>query len=96
MRAPGNTRSISGTASEHAASDHSSPLVLNRRNCDVLAADTGDERREQHASRARIGRRLRIGNHEKREQQQRPLSRRCSGIVIGSPRYSDRPTISAP
>jgi hypothetical protein len=32
-RAPGRSQSISGTAGENAASDQSSPFVLNRRNC---------------------------------------------------------------
>src|SRR5437762_11931681 len=30
---PGTSRSISGTSVAHAASDHSSPFVLNNRNC---------------------------------------------------------------
>ncbi len=38
----------------------------------------GDERGEEDAAGARVGRRL-------------PLSRRCSGIVIGSPSHADRP-----
>ena len=38
-RSPGSSRSMSGTASDQAASDHSSPLVLNRRNCTYHAVE---------------------------------------------------------
>ena len=78
---------MSGTASDQAASDQSSPLVLNSRNCTHPCAE-GDERREQHASGPRESGVV-FGSEimKKVKSSSAPLSSRWSGIVSGSPRY---------
>ena len=52
------------------ASDQSGPLVRNRRNC-TKAAPAATRSAEEDPARARVGRRLRIGDHEEGEDQER-------------------------
>ena len=84
---------MSGTDNEHAASDQSSPLVLNIRNCTYQAPPATSA-----ANNTRPAREFGVvfGSEimKKVNSSNAPLSRRWSGIVIGSPRYNDRATTS--
>lgn len=91
---PGAMQSISGTIVEHAASDQRRPLVLNSRNCTYHAPDATSEANSTRPSRESgvvFGSEImkNVNNSSA------PLSSRCSGIVGGSPRYSERPKRSA-
>ena len=85
---------MSGTASEKAASDQSSPLVLNNRNCTYqppAATSAANSTRPARESGVVLGSEI----MKKVKSSSAPLWRRWSGIAIGSPRYADRPKSSA-
>ena len=85
---------MSGTASEHAARDQSSPLVLKRRNCTYhapYATRAANKSRPARESGVVFGSEI----MKKVKSSSAPLCSRCSGIDIGSPRYIDRPNSSA-
>ena len=85
---------MSGTAIDHAASDQSSPFVLNRRNCTYQALNATSA---ANSTRPALESGVVLGSEimKKVKSSSPPPWSRCSGIAIGSPRYSDRPTISA-
>ena len=85
---------MSGTDADHSASDHSSPLVLKRRNCTYhapKATSAANSTRPARESGVVFGSEImkNVNNSSA------PLCRRWIGIVIGSPRWSERPKISA-
>jgi hypothetical protein len=85
---------MSGTAREKAASDQSSPFVLKRRNCTYhppSATSAANNTRPTRESGVVFGSEI----MKKVKSRSAPLSSRCSGMVIGSPRYQDRPNRSA-
>ena len=85
---------MSGTAIDHPASDHSSPFVLNRRNCTyqaLNATSAANSTRPALESGVVFGSEIMKNVNKSRA----PLWSRWIGIVIGSPRYSDRPNINA-
>ena len=84
---------MSGTAIDHAASDQSSPFVLNRRNCTYQAPNATREAKSTRPARESG---VVFGSEIMKNvnSSSAPLSSRCSGIVIGSPRYSERPNSS--
>ena len=85
---------MSGTASEKAASDHSSPLVLNSRNCTYqppAPTSAANSTRPARESGVVFGSEI----MKKVKSSSAPLCSRWSGIAIGSPRYADRPNSSA-
>jgi hypothetical protein len=76
---------MSGTASEQAASDHSRPLVRNRRNCTYqppAATSAANRIRPLRESGVVFGSEI----MKKVKSSSAPLPSRCSGIAIGSPR----------
>ena len=85
---------MTGTNKDQNASDHNKPLVLNKRNWMYQAP---------HATTAakRIRPKREFGVVRGSEiiknvnNSNAPLSRRCTGIVIGSPNQIDRPNTSA-
>src|SRR5262245_39149910 len=84
-RVAGSRRSRSGTATDHMASDQSSPLVRNSRNWMYQAVDATSA-----ANRIRPAREsgVVLGSEimKKLKSRNAPLSRRWNGIVSGSPR----------
>ena len=76
---------MSGTAIDQAASDQSSPFVLNRRNCTyhaVNATSAANTTRPARESGVVFGSEIMKNVNSSRA----PLWRRCSGMTIGSPR----------
>jgi hypothetical protein len=87
-RGPGSSRSINGTASEKKASDHSSPFVRKSLNCTAAApAATSAANRMRPARESGVV----FGSEimKKAKSTRAPLSRRCRGMLIGSPSQSD-------
>ena len=74
-----------GTASDQAASDQSRPFVLNRRNCTyqaLKATSAANPTRPALESGVVLGSEIMKNVNSSRA----PLSSRCNGIAIGSPR----------
>ena len=85
---------MTGTASEKAASDQSSPLVRNSRNCTYhppAATSAANTTRPARESGVVFGSEI----MKNVKSSSAPLSSRWSGIVNGSPTYSERPKRSA-
>ena len=83
--APGSSQSISGTAREKAASDQSSPLVLNSLNCTYHppnATSAANRTRPARESGVVFGSEI----MKKVKSSSAPLSSRWRGMVSGSPR----------
>ena len=94
-RSPGKIRSMSGTDSEHAASDQSRPFVLNSRNCTYHAPNATSA---ANSTRPSLASGVVFGSEimKKVNSSSAPLSRRWSGMASGSPRQSERPNSNAP
>ena len=85
---------INGTVNEHAASDHSKPLVLKSLNCTYQAphaTSSANRIRPDRESGVVLG--SEIMKNEKSSRA--PLCRRWIGMLIGSPSHSERPKTSA-
>ena len=86
---------MSGTDSEHADSDQSSPFVLNIRNCTYhapKATSAANSTRPARESGVVFGSEI----MKKVNSSRAPLSSLWSGIARGSPRENERPNSSAP
>ncbi len=84
---------MTGTSGEAAASAHRKPLVRNSRKCTYhapVATSTAKAMRPRRESGVVFGSEI----MKKLKSRKAPLSSRWSGIVIGSPSDSERPTSS--
>jgi len=85
---------MSGTSIEQPASDHSKPFVRNSRNCTYHATNAtsaANNTRPNRESGVVFGSEIMKNVNSSSA----PLSRRCSGMARGSPRYNERPNRSA-
>src|SRR3954469_24830002 len=85
----GRTRSMKGTRRENAARDQSRPFVRKRRNCMYAAPKATISAKKIRPARE-FG--VVFGSEimKKVKRRSAPFSRRCSGIVSGSPSHNER------
>src|SRR5215471_15723710 len=84
-------RLMIGTSIEHPASDHNNPFVLKSRNCTYHAPNAtsvANSKRPIRESGVVFGSEI----MKKANNTSAPLSSRCNGIAMGSPKYIERPT----